>query len=76
MRSHYHVLFGLHGLYLPDTNVAFTNRRLAEQYAAELASKEAGETGEQKTGSARKGFLKIGNYCVEIAACSVADCVG
>lgn len=70
---HYHVLMGLTGGYMPNSNAMFTNRREAESYAASLAS-EAREAGDTVSGSAKSGYYSIGDSeCIEINDC-YEDC--
>lgn len=71
---HYHVLMGLSGGYMPNTNDMFSSRRAAESYAASLAS-EARESGEHVSGSAKSGYYSVGDTeCIEINDCYEDGC--
>lgn len=74
-RSHFHVLVGLCGLYLPDDNRLFTSRKEAERAARAIVD-EFRDEGEVVTGSARAGYWHVGDrYCVEITDCDEASCL-
>lgn len=71
---HYHVLMGLTGGCMPNSNAMFTSRRAAEIYAAALAN-EAVNAGDTVSGSAKSGYYSIGDSeCIEINDCYEDDC--
>ena len=75
-RKHYHVLCGLRGMYMPNSNDVHATRKGAESGAAWLAEtyRDDGET--RVTGSARHGYYTVGdNECIEITVCDAADCM-
>ena len=75
-RKHYHVLCGLRGMYMPNSNAAHATRKAAERDAAWCADDRRND-GETVTGSARSGYYTVGEYeCIEITTCDTADCVG
>lgn len=73
MSKHYHVLQGLAGLYMPNTNDVFKSRREAEKSSAWNAS-NARKEGYKVTGSARAGYYSVGEHeCIEITECTEPD---
>jgi hypothetical protein len=73
--THFHLLVGLCGLYMPDENHVYESRKEAEDGARELV-KQFRDDGETVTGSARAGYYQVGeSYCIEITGCDEADCL-
>jgi hypothetical protein len=73
--THFHMLVGLCGLYMPDENHVYVSRKEAEDGARELA-RQFRDDGERVTGSARAGYYQVGdNYCIEITGCDDAECL-
>lgn len=73
--NHYHVLSGLTGGYLPNTNDYCKTRRDAEASARWLAEGLRFD-GIQISGSASAGWYDVrnGREYIEITKCSEADC--
>jgi hypothetical protein len=75
MKKHYHVLVGLAGLYMPNSNTVCRTRREAESNAAWWA-REAREQGDKVTGSAKTGYYSVGEHeCIEITECDISECL-
>lgn len=55
MAKHYHVIAGLAGGYLPNTNDVFTTKRDATRYALDLIERYR-DDGERVVGNARTGY--------------------
>lgn len=74
-RKHYHVLSGLTGGYLPNSNDVCATRREAEASARWLASTfRDDET--RVSGSARDGWYNVGEYeYIKITECMEPDCM-
>ena len=73
--SHFHVLSGLAGGYLPNENQVYRTRAKAEEAARELAD-QFREDGERVSGSAKAGFFTVGKHqYIEIANCDEAECL-
>ena len=71
---HYHVLQGLQGGYMPDSNNYHTSRRSAEADARWLA-RDARDSEYEVRGSAKAGLYTIGdNLMIEITECDEPDC--
>ncbi len=71
--KHYHVLFGLQGCYMPDSNEVFTSKAEARRYAAWLA-KDAREAGYKVVGSAKAGLYLVGeHHMIEISGWCIED---
>jgi hypothetical protein len=73
-KKHYHVLCGLKGLYMPDSNDICTSRRQAERFAAEGA-RHARDCGDKVTGSAREGYSLGEHNALWIQECTIKDCL-
>jgi hypothetical protein len=83
MSKHYHVLLGMSGGYMPDTNAVVRTRRDAEETARWYA-REFRDHPElfRVTGSARDGLYVIERkeaidalpYLIEIVECFEPDC--
>ena len=72
-RKHYHVLFGLRGGYMPDSNEVFTNKREAERYAAWLAE-DSRNQGHKVEGSAKSGLYLVGEHLmIEVTGWCIDD---
>lgn len=75
MGRHYHVLCGLRGCYMPNSNNVHRTRRDAERDAAWCADDRRGY-GDKVTGSARQGYYEVGEgECIEITTCTDATCL-
>jgi hypothetical protein len=75
--KHYHVLVGLCGLYMPDSNVVFTSKREAQSYARDEAER-ARDDGERvrKIPHAGHGYYQVGDsHCIEVADCDQPECL-
>ena len=73
-KRHWHVLAGLQGCYMPNTNYAHRTLKEAEADAAEQAE-TARDEGYKVTGSARSRWYEVGEHqCIEIVDCHEADC--
>lgn len=74
-KRHYHVLFGLQGGYMPESNEMFTTIREAERYAAALAQ-DWREQGERVKGNAQSGLYLVGDWwLIEITTCYEEECI-
>ncbi len=73
-KTHYHVLCGLTGGYMPNSNEVYRTRRDAEAGARWLA--ESFRDGETKVrGSASAGYYECGKWeYIEINPCTETDC--
>jgi hypothetical protein len=71
---HYHVLCGLKGLYMPDSNDVYPSYRKALSGAADGA-RHAKECGDKVTGSAREGFDVGEHHAIWIQECDMKDCL-
>jgi hypothetical protein len=75
MSTHYHVLQGLAGCYMPNDNAVFRTVREARSCAAEYA-RTARDDGYTVSGSARSGYYAVGDAeCIEVTECTEADCL-
>jgi hypothetical protein len=73
--SHFHVMSGLAGGYMPNENQTYRTREEAEDAAREMA-RDFRENGEKVSGSAKQGFYTVGDHqYIEIADCDQADCL-
>jgi hypothetical protein len=75
--KHYHVLVGMCGLYMPDSNVVFERLRDAQRYARDEAD-AAREQGDRvrKVPGVGHGYYTIGsNYCIEVTDCDQPECL-
>ena len=74
-RNHYHVLQGLRGCYMPNTNDVYRTKREAQSGAAWWAE-NARDEGERVVGSARSGFYEVGDHCsIEVTDCDSEMCL-
>lgn len=78
-RKHYHVLSGLTGGYLPNTNDVYTSRKAAQSGAAWLAASYRDTEAyvfAEVTGSAKAGWYDVGrNEYIAITECVEEDCL-
>lgn len=74
MQKHYHVLSGLTGGYIPNTNDYCKTRRDAEASARWLAQRMRDDE-IKVSGSASAGWYDCGEYeYIEITSCTEPDC--
>ena len=73
-RNHYHVLSGLTGGYMPNTNDVCTSRRDADASARWLAQTMR-DSNLKVSGSASAGWYDVGEYeYIEVTTCNEPDC--
>lgn len=74
--GHWHVLVGLRGCYMPDTNDVYRTRRDAER-GARWWAEQCRDDGETKVrGSARAGYYTVGEHNqIEVVHCTVDGCM-
>ena len=74
MKTHYHVLSGLTGGYMPNTNEMCATRKEAEASARWLAQSMRDQD-IKVSGSASAGWYDCGKWeYIEITKCSEPDC--
>lgn len=75
MKAHYHVLCGMTGGYMPNSNYYAATRKDAEASARELAANARSDEYTCVTGSASSGWYDVGkNEYIEIMKCFEDDC--
>ena len=73
---HYHVMAGLRGCYMPDSNERFDTLQEATDYAATEAA-EWSEAHEKPVTKHSDLFYSIGDaHCVYVDGCDQEDCEG
>lgn len=73
-KRHWHVLSGLQGCYMPNSNYAHRTLKEAEADAADQAEYARDEE-YRVEGSARSRWYSVGEHqCIQIVDCYEADC--